>query len=130
MGIIISASIVIERPPQAVWAFFTEAAHWKEWRRYGLSSAEWHPGGELHTEPYGGRISVLRSTPEKSIRLQSKGSFTLDSAFTFESREDGRSTQVAADEDYSGVSFTDGGEGKRSDLRADLAKLKDLIEHS
>jgi uncharacterized protein YndB with AHSA1/START domain len=130
MGIIIDTSIVIERPPQAVWAFFTDAAHWKEWRRYGLSSAEWHPGGELHTEPYGGHMSVFKVVPEKSIHFQEKGAFTADYTFVFESLEDGRSTRVTAEEDYSGVSFTDGGEGKRADLRADLAKLKDLIEHS
>ena len=126
-----SAEIVVDRSPQAVWAYFTESAHWKEWMGYGLTSAEWHPGGKLVTEDGGwgsASLWILELTPARSVRYQLTGGFTEDTTFLFESLNGGRSTRVTVQEDYAGVSFTDGGAGKRAELRAALLKFKSLLE--
>jgi uncharacterized protein YndB with AHSA1/START domain len=119
------ASIVIERPREVVWAFFTEPAKWESWWGGAVKAAQWREGGEVQWA-LGGSSPITAFTPGASVLLQ--GAW-MDTTFVFEPEGSGR-TAVRIEEGppKGGASFKDGGAGHLTQLKAALAKLKDLVE--
>lgn len=119
------ANIVIERPREVVWAFFTEPAKWESWWGGAVKAAEWREGGQVEWA-LGGSSPITAFTPGASVLLQ--GAW-MDTTFIFEPEGTGR-TAVRIEEGppKGGASFKDGGANHLEQLKSALAKLKDLVE--
>ncbi|HEY5431901.1 MAG TPA: DUF2510 domain-containing protein [Coriobacteriia bacterium] len=119
------ANVVIDRPREVVWAFFTEPANWERWWGGAVKAAQWREGGDVEWA-LGGSSPITAFTPCESVRLE--GAW-MDSTFVFESEGTGR-TAVRIDEGppKGGASFKDGGAAHLEQLKSALAKLKDLVE--
>lgn len=119
------ANIVVERPREVVWAFFTEPANWERWWGGAVKAAQWREGGEVEWA-LGGSSPIAAFAPRESVRLE--GAWA-DTTFVFEPEDKGRTAvRIEEGSPKGGASFKDGGAAHLKQLKSYLAKLKDLIE--
>ena len=105
------ANVVIERPREVVWAFFTEPANWERWWGGAVEAAEWREGGEVQWA-LGGSSPITVFTPCESVRLE--GAW-MDTTFVFESEGTGRTAvRIEEGSPKGGASFKDGGAAPRA----------------
>ncbi len=120
----LSTEITIERPPEAVWAYFTEPGNWEKWRG-GVKAAQWRQGGRI-VWALGGSSLIKAITPGKMIRIA--GSW-MTTTYTFNPLGSGK-TVVRIDESSpkGGASFSDGGAAHLKQWKSSLVKLKEVVE--
>jgi hypothetical protein len=63
--------VVVERPRQVVWAFFTEPANWERWWGGAVKAAQWREGGEVEWAS-GGSSHIAALVPCESVRLEGR----------------------------------------------------------
>jgi uncharacterized protein YndB with AHSA1/START domain len=117
--------VVVERPRELVWAFFTEPANWERWWGGAVKAAQWREGGEVEWAS-GGSSRIAALAPCESVRLE--GTF-VDTTFVFEPEDNGRTAvRIMEGIPKGGAYFKDGGSAHHEQLKTYLAQLKDLIE--
>jgi len=120
----LTSEIVIERPPNDVWAFFIAPDNWKKWSRLSLSTARWAVGGSLHFEK--GMTSKIEAiTPGQMVKY---GDAWSEETWTFASHPSG--TTVRVDETPRGIAYSDHGAAALAKTRLALEKMKAAIENT
>jgi uncharacterized protein YndB with AHSA1/START domain len=119
------AIIKVNRSPEVVWEYFTEAKNWEKWWGGGLKSAQWEQGGRLEWA-LGGSSPIQAITPGKKV--QTLGSM-MDTTFLFEAEKEGETTvRIQQGSPKGGAYFNDGGRAHVANLNSYLSKFRDHIE--
>lgn len=117
--------VTIERSPETVWNYFTDAGNWRTWWDSGAKVAQWREGGRIEWEK-GGASQIEAIVPGEMVRL--RGAW-MSTTFAFERTRKGH-TVVSIEESAprGGAFFRDGGEAHLAELQASLVKLKQAVE--
>ena len=122
-------TILVDRPIDVVWMYFTKPSNWNKWRGkgYGLKKVVpgWENGATMIWE-FSGSSTIKKIIPKKEITIVS--SF-IDTTYKF--KEDGILTTVIMkieSKPKHGASFSDGGMAHKRQNETELQALKSSIE--
>jgi hypothetical protein len=118
----IEIKIIIDKPVEDVWNYFTNPVNWHEWNFGKMIQAEWVIHGLIHWSV--GAPSVVKDFNfQKYIRIE--GEYTKDTYY-FEPYEGG--TLLTVEETPKGGSWSDGGAKRKDEWESILKKLKTTVE--
>ena len=106
----LTSHVVIDAPPEAVWAVLRDFAAYSEWNPFIVEAVEDGERLTLRMQPAGGRPVTLRPRVADCVadkRLQWRGRLAipgiLDAEHTFELEAHGNGTRLTQKERFSGL---------------------------
>lgn len=121
------AKIVIDRPCNVVWDFYTTTGNWKKWHGAALEKVDpcWKTGAILVWKS-GERSTLALVVPQKEIQIAGRF-MRVTRRFT---PLDERSTLVELEASPTGGAFfSDGGAAHEKQMATELARLKGCVEN-
>lgn len=120
----LEAKVSIKRPPDQVWAYFTNPDKWQEWWGGALTKVEpgWEEGARL-VWAKGHPSTVLNMTREQEIETEGRWS---NKTWSF-TKETGNSTLIVFKERFTGSVSADPGTWQ-TDMSSRLSKFKQCVE--
>lgn len=120
------ADIVINRPRDIVWQFFTDPDKWERWWGGALKSVEpaWEDGAKM-VWAMGVPSPIVSLIPQQELQIEDTWMTTA-----FRLKDSGaRATLMEIEfEPRGGASFPDGGSAHRAQTAKSLAAFKQLVE--
>ena len=123
----VNAEIIINKPLDIVWSFYTNPKNWGKWWLQGIKKVI--PGWEEDAAVQwadNSECSVWSITPKKILQLNSQW---MRTTFKFSAVSDKTTIQVKLDARW-GEGFEDRGAVERGELVSALSKLKKCIEEA
>ncbi|MDR3217661.1 MAG: hypothetical protein LBU22_01555, partial [Dysgonamonadaceae bacterium] len=121
----IKLNVIINRPVEDVWNYFTNISNWSKWDGGEIISAEWKKGGSV-TWGMGAPSQINNYEFQKLVTL---GSTWIDTNYRF-SPCNGGTLFTIEEGSPKNASWSDGGVKHTRELEDSLKKLKQNIESS
>jgi uncharacterized protein YndB with AHSA1/START domain len=121
----VNAEIIINKPLDMVWNFYTNPKNWGKWWLQGIKKIipGWEEDAVVHWSD-DSECSVWSITPKKIVQLNSQW---MRTTFKFSAINEGTTLQVKLDARW-GEGFEYRGVAERAELAGALKKLKENIE--